>query len=633
MTSEAARRRRQTLLCLALLAGTVLLYAPVREHDFVRYDDPEYVLENAHVRRGLTSAGIAWAFTHFHSANWHPLTWITHMVDCQVFGLDAGAHLVVNVALHGFAAVLLFLFLARATGAFWRSAFVAALFAFHPLRVESVAWVSERKDVLSALLWMATLHAYLWYVRAPSARRMALVALTFAAGLLAKPMLVTLPFVLLLLDVWPFARPRTVALLREKAPLFALVLLSCVVTIAAQYAGGAVVPLAHGFGVSYRVQNAIVSYATYLWQTLWPVDLAVFYPPRTPVPAGEVALSAAVLLAIGALVARLAARRPYLPVGWLWYLGVLVPVIGLVWVGEQSRADRFTYLPQIGIGIMVAWGANDLLAAWPRRAWVLAPAAALLLLGWVATTRAQIAHWRDTTTLFRHALTATRDNYVVHANLAAELARLGQTDEALAHFDEALRIKGEFPKARLGLGALLARMGRLDEAIAHYEYALAHRPDSPVAHLNYGLALVALGRGEEALPHYQEALRLDPTYAKVHVAQATVLEQLGRGPEAIVHLRQAIAIRPDLAEAHGNLAIALEAAGRPDEALAHYRETVRLLPEDPRAHYNLAAMLEQRGDTAAAVEHYRAALRGSPDSSEIRAALERLASSGGGVDG
>ncbi|MDX2166671.1 MAG: hypothetical protein SF182_06390, partial [Deltaproteobacteria bacterium] len=425
--SPVAGRRRRALVCVALIASIVALYAPVREHDFVNYDDPEYVLENTPVRAGVTPAGILWAFTHFHSANWHPLTWISHMVDCRVFGLDAGAHLMVNVALHALAAALLFLFLERATGAFWRSAFVAALFAVHPLRVESVAWVSERKDVLAALFWMLTLHAYAWHARAPSGRRMALVTAAFAGGLLAKPMLVTLPFVLLLLDLWPLDRPRTRALLLEKMPLFALVLASCAVTIAAQYTAGAMVALVPGFGVSYRVQNAIVSYATYLGQTVWPTDLAVFYPPRTPVPPAEVALSAAVLLAISGLVARHGARRPYLPLGWLWYLGVLVPVIGLVWVGEQARADRFTYLPQIGIGIIVAWGVNDLLARWPRRAWVLAPAATALLLAWAAATRVQIGYWRNTQTLFEHALAVTRDNHVVHANLGAELARLGRT--------------------------------------------------------------------------------------------------------------------------------------------------------------------------------------------------------------
>lgn len=622
---------RAALIAALLVAGSLLLYAPVREHAFINYDDPEYVTENPHVVTGLTAENLLWAFTSPHSATWHPLTGITHMLDVEIWGLRPGPPLIENAILHALSAALLFLFFWRTTGDLGASAFVAAVFAFHPLRVESVAWVSERKDVLSTFFWMLTLHAYAGYARSPGRARYAAVLVCFALGLLAKPMLVTLPFVLLLLDLWPLGRfdleARAAAsparLLLEKLPLIALAIVVAIITFLAQRQVGAMVAFDE-MGLGFRVPNAIVSYATYLWKSVWPANLAVFYPATHPVPLGQVAASAALLLAISALVAWQARPRRYLLVGWLWYLGVLVPVIGIVWVGEQARADRFTYLPQIGIAVMVAWGLPDLLRGWPPARAVLAGAATVSLAALAWATSLQLHHWRATEPLFEHALAVTERNYVIEGNLCADLSQRQQNERAMPHCEEALRLRPDFAKAHVTVGAILFESGRADEAIGHYEYALSLRPDSPLARFNYGLALTSRDQKKEALEQIEEALRLEPTYAKAHVVAAGLLEDLGRGDAAIEHLRLAVRYKPDLVAAHANLAIALERRGDKQEAIVHYREAARLAPDDVRAQFNLAAVLEESGAKAEALRYYREAQRVSPGSPEIQQAVERL---------
>lgn len=624
-------RGRDLAIAALLVALTCAVYAPVREFPFQNYDDPEYVSENPYVVRGLTWDGVRWAFTSVHHASWHPLTGVSHMLDVSLFGLDAGAHLLVNVALHATAAVLLFVALRRLTGAVWAPAFVAAILALHPLRVESVAWVSERKDVLSACAWMLALWAYAAWVARPTRAGWAAVVATFALGLLAKPMVITLPFVLLLLDVWPLRRWRIGrdrpaalgALVREKLALFVLAAIAGVVTYATQAGVGAVADL-DAVPLGLRIANAVVSYVRYLGQMIWPVGLAVFYP-LLPLSTATVAASTLFLAVVSALVVRAAPRRPYLLVGWLWYLGTLLPVIGLVKQGDQAMADRFTYLPSIGIGIMIAWGAAELAAA-SRTARRLLPAAAVAaLVACAVVSRAQLAHWGSSERLFAHALAVTRDNYVAHTNLGIALERTNRIDEARAHYEAAVRLKPGYAKAQLNIGRMLAASGQREAAAEHYRAAMRIDPRYPAPHFNLGVLYAADGRLDDAIASYEAALRLDPAYARAHNNLGMALGMRGRHTEAIGELETALRLDPSLTPARNNLAVALEEVGRGDEAIALYVTSLRMAPGDPRVHYNLATLLEARGRTDEALAHYREAARLAPDLPEPREALGRLA--------
>jgi tetratricopeptide (TPR) repeat protein len=629
--------RTDWLIAMLLTLLTVAVYGQVVGHDFLIFDDADYVVANPHVRGGLSAANIAWALTGIHVATWHPLTSLSHLLDVQLFGLHAGAHLLENAALHALNSALLFAVLRRMTGRRWPSALVAALFALHPLHVESVAWVSERKDVLSTLFWMLTLLAYDGYTRRPNTRRYALLVLVFALGLLAKPMLVTLPFVLLLLDWWPLRRrekgdgrrelpapsrlPSPVSrLLLEKVPLFVLAAAVSVITLAAQRRAGAVTSL-DALPLGARLANAAVSYATYLVQTVAPIGLAPFYPLRPDLPAWQVGGAVLLLVALSAVAVWGARTRPYLAVGWAWYLGTLVPVLGLVKQGEQAMADRFTYIPLIGIFIMLAWGLADLAAArrWPERR--LAAAATAALIACAAVTLWQVSRWRDSETLFRHALAVTRDNYLAHLNLGAVLLDTGRNAEALGEFEAALRIRPRLVTALVNAGKAQVALGQPEAAAAAYQRALQIDPDNALGHYNYGVLLGSQGRLDDAAAHYEAAVAANPDYAKAHNNLGSVRAEQGRFDAAVVHYRAALALYPDLAPAHLNLAVALEATGRPDEALAHARAAVRLAPEEPRTHLNLGAMLMGQGQTDAAIEHYREAVRLRPDLSDAQIAL------------
>jgi protein O-mannosyl-transferase len=623
LTPPAASAPRRTADALdALIAGvlvvaTLAVYAPVRHHAFVNYDDPEYVTENPLVRSGLTAAGVRWALTGIHHATWHPLTTLSHLLDVELFGLDAGAHLTVNVTLHALAAVALFAVWRTMTGARWASAWVAGVFALHPLHVESVGWVSERKDVLSGLFWMLTLGCWIRYVRRPSRARSVAVATVFALGLAAKPMLVTLPFVLLLLDVWPLGRTATVPLrtrLVEKLPLLALAVADGVVTLLTQTRVGAVATLA-AVPLGDRVANALLAYVRYLRKAVWPSDLAVFYPIDTTFPLARVAAAAALLAAITALAVRARARRPYLLVGWLWYLGTLVPVLGIIRQGEQAMADRFTYLPLIGVTVMVAWTAADVLGARGRTLLALAGAATLVAAALV--TVAQVAVWRDSVTLFRHALAVTRDNYVAHTNLAAALDAT-DPDEAARHYAEAIRLKPTYAKAQLNYGVALARRGEVDAAEAHYAEALRLDPGSAMAEYDWGKLRAERGDLDAAIGHYERALALDPRYAKAYNNLGWALAARGDLAGAEANYRQALALAPDLTAAHNNLAVVLERQGRTADALAHAGTASRLAPDEPRAHANYAALLATAGRFDEAIAEYREALRLAPDLEGVR---------------
>ncbi len=476
-----------------LLAAIILAtYWPVAGFDFVVYDDYSYITNNPVVQEGLSVRGLSWAFTTFHASNWHPLTWLSHMLDVELFGLDAGWHHLVNALIHLANSVLLFLVLRGMTGATWRSFVVAALFGVHPLHVESVAWVAQRKDVLSGFFWILAMAAYLRYVRRPGTARYLAALACFALGLLCKPMAVTLPFVLLLLDWWPLGRmagepgaqgapgqplhaglPK---LLLEKVPFLLLSALSAAVTFLAQKQGGA---LDQALSLWARVQNALVAYAAYLWKTVAPVSLAVLYPhPGSSVPAGKAIAAGLLLAALTAAFVHLRGRRPHLLAGWLWYLGTLVPVIGLVQVGVQSLADRYTYIPLVGIFIALSWEAGDRLSRLRVRPSGAAVVAGLVLSALVAVSGVQVRYWRNSVALFRHALSVEPDNWVAHVNL----------------------------------GWALEQEGRLDDAASHYRAALAIRPGNPYAHNNLGYVLELLGRTDEAVFHYREALRLKPDY-------------------------------------------------------------------------------------------------------------------------
>jgi tetratricopeptide (TPR) repeat protein len=621
---DATRDRTDWWIAAALAAATLAVYGQVAGHAFLNFDDNEYVVANPHVRAGLAAASVRWALTHVHAATWHPLTSLSHMLDVQLLGLHAGAQLLENAVLHALNAVLLFAALRRMTGARWPSALVAALFALHPQHVESVAWVSERKDVLSTLFWMLTLLAYAAYATRPQGRHYLVVVAVFALGLLAKPMLVTLPFVLLLLDYWPLRRldpaHPDARLLWEKLPLIGLAALDSAVTYYAQQQAGAVVSTA-AIPLSARLANALIAYATYLWKTVLPIHLAAFYPLHLPVPAWQTALAGLALVLISAGVLAAARRRPYLVVGWCWYLGTLVPVLGVVKQGEQAMADRFTYVPLIGVFIMLAWGLADLAAArrWPaRRLW---PAAAAGLAVCAVLSVWQVGQWRDSATLFRHALAVTTDNYLAHVNLGAALVADGRIDEALPHFEEGLRLRPDFVKAHVDVGMALAALGNADAANAAYERALAIDPASALAHYNLGVLRAQQGRLDEAVAEYRAALAANPDYANAHNNLGLALGALGRSGEAIDHYRAALALRPDLAPAHSNLAVALESAGQLDEALAHYQAAVALAPEEPLARLNLGAVLMGRGRIDEAIAQYREALRLRPGLSDAQIAL------------
>jgi Flp pilus assembly protein TadD len=555
---------------------------------------------------------VRWAFTTDYAANWHPLTWVSHMLDVQLFGVNARGHHLTSLLLHLASTVLLFLVLTTMTGAAGRSALVAALFGVHPLHVESVAWIAERKDVLSTLFFMLTLGAYARYVEAPSARRYALVPLAFAAGLLAKPMLVTLPFVLLLLDYWPLARWPEIGFKRlvlEKLPLIPFAAASSIATFIAQSRGGAVNSL-EIFPLGVRVQNAIVAYGIYLGKMLWPAHLAFFYLHRASArPLWHAGLAAAVLIGVTAIAIRERRRRPYVIVGWLWYVGTLVPVIGLIQVGAQSYADRYTYIPLIGIFVVVAWGAAELLTpiAAPRTRIALAAAALAVL---AVVSHAQAALWRDSMTLYEHDLRVNGENPLVLNLIGVTLADRGQSGDAIPRFERAIRMSPSYvraydnlglaliktgrpadaigpletairidpaaPEPRNTLGVALSRTNRTREAIEQFETALRLRPDNPAALTNLGSALVSTGSIDDGTRLYEKALRLDPRYAEAHTKLGLVLAQKGKVQDALVELNLAVALEPAYAEARQNLAMALYLAGETEKAREQLEAARRL---------------------------------------------------------
>lgn len=514
---------------LVLTLGTLALYWPVTHHDFIALDDNLYVTANPQVQAGLTWAGGQWALTNTFASNWHPLTWLSHMMDCQMFGLKPAGHHLVNVIFHIANVLLLFAWLNRTTGAFWRSALVAALFAWHPLHVESVAWVAERKDVLSAFFWLLTLLAYTRYVKKPGASAYLLTLFLFACGLMAKPMVVTLPFVLLLADFWPLNRlsfadfrvKRFWQLTLEKLPFLALAIAASCVNFIAQKAGGATWS-ADAMPLHVRIANALVSYVRYLSKTFWPADLAVIYPYQNHWPLWFVLAAAALLLVWSATVILRARKNPFLFFGWFYFVGTLVPTIGLVQVGPQAMADRYSYLPSIGLFLLIVWGAHELLSKQPHRKEFTALMGTAALAACLIVTSFQLAHWQNSLKLFLHTVEVTTDNYTADAYLGSELEAVGLNAAALPLFFESVRIAPTFPIGQWNLGMALLRQGRAAEASEHLAVAAKLVPTDPVIHCYYGKALAAAGKLDEAKRQFTEALRIKPDYSEAKNSLAAI---------------------------------------------------------------------------------------------------------------
>jgi len=629
----ATRRLPDFLICLTLLMATFAVYAQVRHFDFINLDDPAYISGNAHVRRGISPEGVIWAFRSADAANWLPVTWISHMLDCQVFGLESGWHHVTNVLLHALSALLLFAFLRRATGARWCSAWVALLFAVHPLHVESVAWVAERKDVLSAFFWFLTMLAYVRYTERPGSGRYIALLVAFCFGLMAKPMAITLPFVLLLLDVWPLRRLSLSAgdrargaIVLEKVPLVALSLLVSTFTWLAQQRAGAIKTLGE-FPLGLRLENALVSYAVYIVRMFWPTRLAVFYPHPQQLPVWQVVLAGVMLAGISTLVVRARRDHPYLATSWFWYLVTLVPVIGLVQVGAQANADRYMYIPMVGLSILLAWGVAET-ARGPqtkRLATVLMSGACLACAGlaWF-----QIQYWRNSETLFRHALSVTTGNVVAHTNLAICLMDVpGGLGEAVSHLETALRIDPDSVPAHTELGSALARIpGRLPESFRQFQVALQLAPEWPVAHNELGSAWLKAGRLSDATAEFATAVRLDPGFAEAHFNLGVALSQTpGRLVEAVPEYQAAVRAKPGWAEAQLNLGNAMASLGRLPEAIQAYQVALRIRPDYAEAHYNMGRVLSDTpGRVPDAMAEYQAALRLNPHYAEAHNNLGNL---------
>lgn len=625
------------VICIFLILSTYAVFGQVFSNDFTNLDDNLYVTENPYVQAGITVEGILWAFRSTFTGHWHPLTWLSHMLDCQFYGLNPGGHHLTSLLLHIINSLLLFVILRRMTGAIWQSTFVAALFALHPLHVESVAWVAQRKDVMSTSLWMLTIWAYVRYTDRPNLGRYVPTLLLFALGLMTKATLVTLPFVLLLLDYWPLGRyqlrrsspdgrsetlrsmnrphykSRPLSLVREKIPFFAFAAASSVMTILVQQQRGTIISL-ESLPLATRISSALVSYAGYIWKMIWPKSLAVYYPHPGMLPAWQVAAAALLLLCASTLSFHEARRRPYLIVGLLWYLGTLVPFIGLVDVGLPGiMADKFTYVSLIGLFIIFGWGVPDALTGWRHRRVVLALSGALLISSFSIVTSKQINYWHDSTTLFEHALNVTSNNFVAHNNLGFSLAKRNKLAQAIFHYNETLRIKPDCERAHNNLGMALVSQGRMEEAIVHYREALRLRPEYVQAHNNLGIALVRLGRIDEGTAHFDEVLRIQPYHVKAHNNLGLALSQQGKLDEAIGHYDEALKLKPDFVEARYNLGVAYYRQGKLVEAIAQYIEALKIRSESPEIHFSLGLAYLGLGDRYSALQEYGILRKDNPD--------------------
>jgi tetratricopeptide (TPR) repeat protein len=631
-------RYRVVLGCVALGMLTAGVYVRVLGSDFVNYDDPVYVTDNRQLQKGLTWENVRWAFTSRYASNWHPLTWLSLMADYELFGLKPAGYHAVNLAIHAANTVLLFLVLLGLTGRFWESIFAAAVFGVHPLHVESVAWIAERKDVLSGLFWILTMWAYAAYVRRGGARRYTGAVVLFALGLMAKPMLVTLPLVMLLLDWWPFKHRRFGRkTILERLPFVVMAVISSVITIMVQQEWGSVVALER-LSVGVRICNALVSYVVYVIQTIVPMGLAVYYPHPETFVVWEVAGAVLLLAAVTVVVLVLARQRGYLAVGWLWYLGTLVPVIGLVQVGSQARADRYMYIPMVGLLIAAVWGIGEVVRG--RRIWRLAGAVCgvVIIAALAVGTWVQEGYWRDSYSLWTRALNVTKDNCVAHLNFGNVLLKEGKKQEAKGHYRKAVEIYGDYTeghfnlglalelekeydeaikeyrtairlnerhwKARFHLANALSAKGKIDEAIVEYEKAIKLRPDDIEVLNNFGLALVQKERVREAIGYYQKALTIDADSAEVLNNLGNALVKEKRFTEAVEKFEKIIQLKPDFREGYYNLANTLRQMDKAAEAEPYYRKAIELNPEDIDSQYGLGLVLMAQGKHKEAGQYF-----------------------------
>jgi protein O-mannosyl-transferase len=618
------------LLAALLALMTLALYWPATRCDFIGFDDPDYVTENPYVQSGLTWAGVKWAFSNTKQADyWAPMMWLSHQLACQFFGLNPWGHHLINVLLHTANTVLVFLLFQRLTGATWRSFLVAALFGWHPLRVESVTWVTERKDVLSTCFGLLSLLFYVRYAQKQLRNGIATSALDsrpstfdyiwallfFALGLMSKAILVTWPFVMLLLDYWPLQRFKlgnVQRLATEKIPFFALAVVISIVTFITQKHGGAVMSI-ETLPLDARMGNALISYCRYLGKLFWPVDLAVFYPHPGYWPMAEVLLASGLLLVITVVCIAARRRYPFILMGWLWFVGTLVPVIGLVQAGAVAMADRFTYMPSLGILILAIWGMDELTRRWRYCTMVLSVAGLVVVVLCLGMTRQQLGYWRDSETLFRHALAVTKDNYLAHKTLGDALFKKRRIDEAISQFQEAIHLKPDYADTHNNLGLALNEKGQVTEAINQLQEAIRLKPDFAEAHNNLGNVLVVKGQTDEAISQFQEAIRLKPDFADAHNNLGTALGGKDQTTEAINQLQEAARLAPNDANIHYNLGIALLKKNQIDEVINQFQEAVRLAPNNANAHYNLGTALGRKGQTDEAISQFQEAIQLKPD--------------------
>ena len=606
--------RPEILVCLFLVLAILVVYWQVRNYTLVNFDDVSYILNNPHIRAGLNFKGIAWAFSFPGYDYWHPMTWLSHMLDCHFYGLKFGMHHQVSLILHILNSILLFLVFRQMTGAVWRSAFVATMFALHPMNVESVAWLAERKNVLSAFFWLITMLTYIHYSKRPSVFRYFPILFVYTLGLMSKPMVATLPFVLLLLDYWPlrrinlshsgsnyqktpklnnteFQRSSTFHLALEKIPMLILSAACIFLSSLAVQRLGSVISTA-SVPMSLRIKNALVSYISYIIKMIWPHNLAVYYPYPQIISLWQVAIAGLLFICISFLVFRVVRSKPYLSVGWLWYIGTLVPVIGLVQAGLwPAIADRFTYVPFIGLFFIIAWGVPDLVVRWRYRGIKLATLTAALFAIFAATTYLQVGYWKNSITLFEHTLDVTSNNYIAHHKLGEALKLQNNTVAAAKHYSEALRINPDFFATHLNLGIILRDEGKLNEAIDYFSRALRLKPGRSEPHFELGVTLEKQGDFDTAIRHYREALRIKPDYAKAHNNLGIILIRRNKDKEAIFHLSEAIRIDLNYAEPHYNLGVIYTDQRNIEKAILHYKKALDLNPNMAQALYNLSWIL------------------------------------------
>ena len=620
--SKQPYKYRFILICVFLIAAIVAVYWPVYFYKFLKYDDDLYVTNNLNVHLGLNFKSIHWAFTSGYASNWHPVTWISHMIDYQLFKNWAGGYHLMNVFFHILNTLILFYVLMRMTGAVWPSAFVAAAFALHPLHVESVAWIAERKDLLSTFFWLLTMWAYVRYVKNPKLKWYLAAIVLFMMGLMSKPMLVTLPFVLLLLDYWPLQRKFSKWLLIEKIPFFICSFVSSVITYFVQQRGGATIAV-EILGLKTRIANAVISCFEYISKMIWPSHLAALYPhPGDAFSVTKAVISGLLLVIASIIFIYLSRRRRYFTVGWLWYLGTLVPVIGLVQVGVQSMADRYTYVTLTGLFIIVAFGANEFIPKLRYRNFILSCLAVVVLIGWAFTASVQLKYWKDSLSLFEHALNVTENNPLMIENYATYLSELGRFDEAIVQSNKFLKMKPNSAEAHNNLGSIFLQTGKTDQAIEQFRLAIKCNPGLPQAFLNLASALKKQGKPQDAIEYYKQAAKVKPDYVDAYLNLAITLDELKKSDQAIEYFNKALEFDPGNVFVHGHLGMALAAVGKTDEAIKEIRFVLKARPADAEMYRNLGLLLEKKDDTAEAIKAYRAALQIDPNRTEVRQLLD-----------